>query len=67
MNLDLNKTIPAVDLLNAVSAERIYTLADRCEDELYANRNGSRTGNRSIIANTIRKALMEAIANITAK
>lgn len=65
MNLDLSKTIPAVDLLNALSPERIFTLADQCEDALYGNKHGSRDGDRAIICNTIRKALMEAVANVT--
>jgi hypothetical protein len=67
LNMDLNKTIPAVDLLNAISPERIFTLADQCEDQLHSNRNGSREADRTIVMNTIRKALMEAVANVTAK
>lgn len=63
--VDLNKTIPAVDLLNAISAERIFALADVCEDRLHANKNGAREGDRAIIMNTIRTALMEAVANVT--
>lgn len=65
IQVDLTKQIPTVDLLNALSSERIYKLADNCEDEIYDNRDGSRSGDRAIIANTIRKALMEAVANIT--
>lgn len=63
--LDLTKTIPAVDLLNAISPNRIFELADKCEDRLYGNRHGSREADRAIVMNTIRAALMEAVANIT--
>lgn len=67
IQVDLTKTIPTVDLLNAISPERIFQLADTCEDRLHSNRNGSREGDRAIIANTIRAALMEAVANIIQK
>lgn len=66
-SLDLNKTISAVDLLNALSPERIFALANVCEDRLYGNRHGSRDADQTIIANTIRVALMEAVSNVVKK
>ena len=68
--LELRKTdsppqvpVLSLSLLEMLNPKRIGELAT--EAETFINVSGSRSADRMIIENTIRKALMEAVVNIT--
>lgn len=67
MNLELTKPIDVnvATLLSMLDPKRIAELA--AEAELVLNNTNSRSCHRMIVENAIRKALMEAVANVAAK
>lgn len=68
--LELRKTdsppqvpVLSLSLLEMLAPKRIAELAAECEG--FVSSSGSRSADRMIIENIIRKALMEAVVNIT--